>query len=220
MTKTRDEMMLDLPFHANGTLSEAERAEIDAWLAEDALARAEAADLAAMRDEMQAEEVRSPGEFGLVRLMRDVGREQAAPVATPVASRPWIWQAVAAVAMVGLIGQALLPGAPGPGAAPEVVASAPADLGPADLPPDDLAAAPPPAFEMAGVGPDGPTLTVAFAPDATEAALRDLLLAEGIEIVAGPSALGLYQLRADDLGAAQAALAASPLVASVEAAAN
>lgn len=193
MTTQRDDLALLLPFHANGTLTEPERAEVQAWLDTDDQARAEAADLAAMRADMQAEEFRSPGEFGLARLLRDVDREQTAPIAAP-ARRPWLWQAVAAVALAGLIGQALLPAATTPEAG----------------------------FEMAGAGGEVtfPTLTVAFAPDATESALRDLLLAQGAEIVAGPSALGLYQVRADDLAAVQAALAASALVASVEPTAN
>ena len=47
-------------------------------------------------------------------------------------------------------------------------------------------------FELAGVTPAAFTITVT--PTATEAELRALLLDAGVEIVSGPSALGLYGL--------------------------
>ncbi|MEL6167935.1 MAG: hypothetical protein AAFR35_04545 [Pseudomonadota bacterium] len=62
-------------------------------------------------------------------------------------------------------------------------------------------------------------LIVAFAPDATEGAIRDLLVSEGLIIVDGPSALGLYVLELPDGAdptAATDALVASGLVESVE----
>ena len=68
----------------------------------------------------------------------------------------------------------------------------------------------------------GPALVVAFAPGATEADLRALLLDLDLVIVDGLSALGLYRLvpasgSAEDLAAAAAALAAAAdLVDSVE----
>ena len=57
------EVDLTLPFWVNGTLSEAERAEFEAAMAEDPRLSAEAEALAAIRAGMQAEELRSPGEF-------------------------------------------------------------------------------------------------------------------------------------------------------------
>lgn len=214
MSTNRDELELLLPFHVNGTLTPEERAEVEAWLAQDDAARAEAEGLAAIRADMQAEDVTSPGEFGLARLMRDVGRDQAAGGGAPpqATRRPWLWQAVAAVAVAGFLGQtfwtqvmATRPGVPGG----FQMAGAPAVVTPAPTPPAiPLAAAPAPA--------DG-LLTVAFAPDATEGAIRELLLLQGLEIVAGPSALGLYTLRAPDPEAARTALeAAAGLVESVE----
>lgn len=212
MSTPRDELELLLPFHVNGTLSPDEKAEVEAWLAHDDTARAEAEGLAAIRADMQAEDVTSPGEFGLARLMRDVGREQAAGGGAPpqATQRPWLWQAVAALAVAGFLGQtfwtqilATRPGVPGGfqmAGAPAVVTPVPA----------------PPAIPLAAA-PVGGFLTVAFAPDATESAIRELLLSQGLEIVAGPSALGLYTLRADDPAAAQAALqVATGLVESAE----
>ncbi len=67
---------------------------------------------------------------------------------------------------------------------------------------------------------EGPVFTVAFNEDATEAEIRDLLLTLDIEIVAGPSALGLYTVvgpedaEADRIAATLSA--ASGLVESME----
>ena len=71
-------------------------------------------------------------------------------------------------------------------------------------------------FELAG---GDAALTVAFQPATTEADLRQLLLDAGVEIVAGPSALGLYQLALIEgvtLDEARAALQSSSLIESLE----
>jgi hypothetical protein len=202
MTRAREEMELDLAFLVNGTLSEAEMAEMEALLAEDQLLAAERDALATIRAEMQAEDIRSPGEFGLARLMRDVGREVAAPaeVKTNVValrSRTWMWQAAAAIAVAALLGQMLLQRGTG----------APGGDG----------------YVLAGAEQPG-TLVVSFAPATTEARLRDLLVGAELEIVAGPSALGLYRLdvlEGGDLTAATEALrSAADIVESVENAEN
>ena len=71
-------------------------------------------------------------------------------------------------------------------------------------------------FELAG----GDTaMTIAFQPDATEDALRALLLDAGVEFVGGPSALGLYQiglLEGVSLDQARTVLEASSLIESLE----
>lgn len=197
MSGPRDELELELPFYVNGTLDAETRAELEALAAEDPELRAEIEALGAIRAEMQAEEVRAPGEFGVARLMRDIDREtvDAAQEGTVVPlrapSRGWLWQLAAAVAVVGLIAQGFLLRQP---AAPE-------------------------GYVMAGAGAEG-ALVVGFVPEASEAQIRALLLAQGLEIVAGPSALGLYRLdvTADaDAGTAAAALrAAGDIVESVE----
>jgi anti-sigma factor RsiW len=198
MTRDRDELELLLPFHANGTLEAGERAEVEAWLAEDREAAAEAAALAKVRGELQAEAVQSPGEFGLARLMRDVDRNAApgAPAGVPQAAnlvhRPWVWQAVAAVALAAFVGQWFLTGV-GDGPAPR--------------------------YELASAGDDGiaAVYTVAFVPTAAEGEIRELLVSLGLEIVAGPSSLGLYRLGGEADDAALAALrAAGDIVESVE----
>jgi hypothetical protein len=56
-------------------------------------------------------------------------------------------------------------------------------------------------------------LQIVFKPEATERQMRELLRASGVEIVAGPSALGVYQARATDAAKAVAELgAASALI--------
>ncbi len=207
MTTERE---LLLPFHVNGTLTPQEAAEVEAWLAEDDDARAEAEALAAIRADMQAEEVRSPGEFGLARLMRDVGREQAtaaaAPAPAPLLRRPWLWQAVAAVALAAFLGQSWVSVQRGAELrqAQGIGLEATARFGLAS------------GREAPAAASGRAVLVVAFAPAATEAQIRDLLLAAGVEIVAGPSSLGLYRLSGEDLTAAQAVLEAAEVVESVQ----
>lgn len=210
MTRTRDEIELDLPFYVNGTLDAQAMAEMDALLAEDALLQAELDDLRAIRADMQAEEVRSPGEFGLARLMRDAGATEAGTQAqhpaevqqlhsAPAPNRTWMWQIAAVAAFVALIGQNVLGLAPFGG-----TQNTPANEG---------------GFVMAGAE-TAPSLVVSFAPDATESQIRGLLLDLGLEITSGPSALGLYRLaqaESEELDAeAQALMAATGIVESVE----
>jgi hypothetical protein len=196
-----------LPFRANGTLEGADLAAVDAALAEDADLRAELAALTAIRATMRAEEVASPGDFGLARLMRDVDAETrvAAPVAAndnvvPL-SRLRIWQVAAAVVLAVGIGFNL----PqiGPGSAPM-----------------ERAESEPAGFTLASGGAAAAAdFTVVFASDATEAELRALLLQAGLEIVSGPSALGIYGLGLIDAemsDAAFAALSASAIVEDVQ----
>ncbi|WP_420395567.1 hypothetical protein [Nioella sp.] len=196
-----------LPFRANGTLQGADLAAVDAALAEDADLRAELAALTAIRDTMQAEEVASPGEFGLARLMRDVDAEQRERLSTPAPAaandnvvplmRLRIWQVAAAVVLAVGIGFNLPQFGPG---------SAPMD------------SAEPAGFTLASGGAAA-DFTVVFAPDATEVELRALLLQAGLEIVSGPSALGIYGLGlidAETSDAAFAALSASAIVEDVQ----
>lgn len=200
MTRARSEIVLDLPFLVNGTLGAAEKAEIEALMAEDALLAAEHEALAAIREGMQAEDIRSPGEFGLARLMRDVGREGAGPATLkdPVQAptRAWVWQVAAALAVIGFLAQGYLL---------------------------RESSSPQGGYQLAGAAQPG-ALVVTFAPGATEESIRALLVEQNLEIVAGPTALGLYRLDlvgGGDPAAASAALAAAAdIVESVENAPN
>jgi anti-sigma factor RsiW len=65
-----------------------------------------------------------------------------------------------------------------------------------------------------------PGLTVAFAPEATEAAMRALLREVGAEVIGGPTAVGLWQLGFADASSRDAALArvaGDPIVESAQA---
>lgn len=168
MTGPREAQELDLVFYVNGTLPDAEATQVEALLARDAELRAEHDALVAIRAEMQAEDLCSPSAFGLARLMRDVGRESAVAATPQATNRVWMWQLAAAVATVALLGQGLwLRGGVESGGAG--------------------------GYQMASAAPSG-RLTVTFAAEATEGQIRDLLLALDVEIVAGPSALGFYDL--------------------------
>lgn len=75
-------------------------------------------------------------------------------------------------------------------------------------------------FELAG---GDAAMTIAIRPDTTEAALRSLLLDAGVEIVGGPSALGLYELAPLEgvtVDEARAILGASEIVESLEVSEN
>ena len=186
MSYSRDDIEALLPFYANGTLEGADRAAVEAALETDAELRADLAALQAIRQTMQTEEVASPGDFGLARLMRDV--EAETPVTAPPAAandnvvpvtRLRLWQTAAAVILAVGLGVNLLPG---PGDAPETGRSIATDEAPTTEE----------GFSLASGG--APDFTIAFAPDAREAEIRALLLQAGVEITQGPSALGLYGL--------------------------
>jgi hypothetical protein len=198
-----------LAFRANGTLEGEDLATVEAALEADADLRAELAALTAIRATMQAEEVQSPGDFGLARLMRGVDAERAIPA--PVAAndnvvplmRLRIWQVAAAVVLAVGLGFNL----PQFGPSTE----------PAQLSEAEPAAAE--GFSLASGGASAAAFTVVFRPDATELDIRLLLLDAGLEIVSGPSALGLYGVGLVESGtsdAARAALLASDIVEDVQ----
>lgn len=101
---TRDEIEALLPFHVNGTLQGAERAEVEAAIAADPDLAAEVAALAAVRATLRAEPVQGPGEFGLARLMREIEREAATPVRPGVSN---LWRVAAVLALTLALGQAV-----------------------------------------------------------------------------------------------------------------
>jgi hypothetical protein len=193
--KDRQELSELLPFYLNGTLEEDARDRVDAALAEDADLRADLDFLKMVQAETLSREVtNSPGEFGLARLMRDIEAErvQAAPVQV---SGTRFWKLATAACLALFLATSAL-----------------------------LVSSPDTMMRLASGGTvtihEGPVFTVAFNENATEAEIRDLLLSLDIEIVAGPSALGLYTVvaaeDADAVAVAAALAAASGLVESVE----
>lgn len=174
-----------LAFWLNGTLAESEASRVRAALDADAGLRAELALLERLRDGMRDLDTdETPGEFGLARLHRSLAQDKPAVVAAPAAGR--VWRVAAIAAALGAI--AILLGQ--------------------SLWRDDGV------YRLAsGDGGDRPEVTIAFADDATLAQVSELLLANGLTILDGPSALGLYRLGVTDpaaMPAATAALAAAP----------
>lgn len=166
---TRQEAEALLVFLANGSLAGPERAEVEAWVARDAGLGAELQALRGLRAGMQADmPEHSPGEFGLARLMREIGAEPAATAPPRADRRLQFWRIAASVAVALLIGQSVLTfGLRGAGD-----------------------------YRLAGEDAlAGAELRVAFRPDAREADIRALLLDNDLVIVDGPTALGFYLLR-------------------------
>lgn len=175
MSKKIEEL---LPFYVNGSLSERERAEIEAALAENNDLRKEYEYLKALRAEVKAqgeESDNSPGELGLKRLQKSVAAEKRNndPIARAESKIPreqsgW-WRAVAIAACLMLMIQSGF-----------VWFNRSADLTAAQGPMDLMA--------------DERVVAVTFTPGATEQDIRDLLLEADARIVAGPSAIGVYLL--------------------------
>ncbi|MEQ8366297.1 MAG: hypothetical protein RIB61_06265 [Roseicyclus sp.] len=173
MTRPREEIEALLPFYVNGSLDAEDKAIVEAALVDDPDLQADLEALSSIRETMRADadDARSPGEFGLARLMRDLDKEpgRAAPAPAPAiarAARGRLWQIAAGVLLaIGLVQGVLLYQAGGEG------------------------------FRLASGGDQTQAvMTVAFNPDAREADIRTLMLDVGVEIIAGPSAIGLYEL--------------------------
>lgn len=168
---TRAEIEALLPFLANGTLEGRERAEVEEALASDADLLADFEALVAIRSAMrQDDRGYSPGEMGLARLMRAVADESpAAAPPVPAADErrrldPRIWRIAASVLLAIALAQAAL---------------LLGDRGGSS-------------YELAGE--EAAALVATVRPETTEADLRAALLDAGVEIVGGPSALGIYRL--------------------------
>lgn len=190
---TREEIEALLPFLANDTLQGDERAAAEAAVSGDPALAAELEALKAIRAVMQAEASEdtgySPGEVGLARLMRGVEAEtQAMAPVEAPVVRPVIWQFAAAVLLALVVGQSLYFG---------------------NRLNDDGAG-----YQLAGTA----AFEITLVETATEGAIRAMLLAAGVEITAGPSALGLYELRLLEgvtLEEARSVLEASALIESL-----
>lgn len=169
-----------LPDYVRGTLSDADRARVDAAVAADQALAAELATFQGVSAALKADAGPVTGrEIGWARLSRAVDAHERA-TAPGVITR---WQVAAAVFAVLAIGQAAW-----------IVGTGPRDEGAR--------------FTTAGEAAEAWTLQVMFAPTATEADIRALLDATGGQIVAGPSAIGLYRVRFESEAAMQSALEA------------
>lgn len=166
-----------LPFYVNGSLSAAEKAEVERHLDADPNLREEVAFLTQLRTTIKdAPGAQPPGELGLKRLQKSLKRETAesdlfsrllAGRAAEQDNRVWKMMAVAACLLLmvqtGVMVRQYLPS-------------------------DDLTAA---------SGAAQADLSAIFVPGATEAEIRRLLTDLHVTIVDGPSALGVYHLRVE-----------------------
>ena len=184
-----------LPWYANGTLEEAERAEVEAHLHECARCRGDLAwqqRFTAAAAQADAEPIRDDhADEGWARLRQAV---TAAPSATPWAlrrapPRRLAWAFVAApLALAGVIGAGLIArdGAPYRG--------------------------------LAATAPSPANALVVFAPGTTEAQIRALLRAQQAQVVSGPTSTDawLVQVPHDRLPGAISAWRAQGAVARAE----
>lgn len=181
-----------LASYAAGAATDAERAEVEARVKEDAdaaarLALARSTREAIRRSEAEAQEGWSPGELGFRRLLRDIEREAPASPRAAWTESLALWRGVAAAAVIALVvvsawpshEEGALPG--GGGAGP--------GYGTATDPSDAAAVA-----------------QIAFQPTATEAEIRGLLAENRARLVDGPSALGIYRIQFESVEARDAAM--------------
>jgi anti-sigma factor RsiW len=174
-----------LAFYVNGTLSPLERKHVEEALSLDAGLRAELAELQRTYADMQAEPLPHHSDTGFARLMREIEQTPqdtvpAADMPDGPAARPPILKLALVAALVALAVQSALLWFP----------------------------------EQTGVelasGAGQGDIVVAFQPDATEGDIRALLTALDLQIVSGPSSLGLYQLGSANADASIEALIARP----------
>ena len=165
--RTKDEL---LAWVANNTATDEERREAEAYLEEDSDARQELKFLEKLREGVKAARSEaSPGELGLARLRRRIAEDRRTVATSSTRTRWWQAAAIAATVLVAVQAAFLFGGLDQSG-------SVTTATGPAI---------------------DGPAIQVTFVGEASEAAIRDLLLDLGLEIVEGPSAVGVYRLGID-----------------------
>ncbi len=191
------ELLKLLPFYVNRSLEQPELTAVEELLARSDEARQEVAFLEGLRQGIKDQpQGNSPGALGLKRLQREIARHketsssetnETGAQASDRARRAqenaqggvavwWRHLAVAACLMLAVFGSLTISGGPGSGWLGT-------DRGP----------------ELAGSS-NGAVLQVTFQPDATEAAIRSLLLETGLSIKEGPSSLGIYQLNLEANG--------------------
>lgn len=179
-----------LPFYVNQSLDQEEQSWVENYLNRSEGARHEVAYLAKLREKVKQQSAgSSPGKLGLLRLQRDIALRQdlqqnadtragqqarthareAQLSARGQGTTDW-WRPVAIAACLMLA----------------VTVSLSLDTW---LQTDDHA-------QLAGTARTA-DLQVTFKPQASEAAIRALLLQHGLSIVEGPSSLGVYHLEAD-----------------------
>jgi len=176
-----DDLDLLLPWYVNGTLSAEERRQVEAYLERSGHARDEVDLLRALRQQVKDDAVEnSPGELGLQRLKREIKQTEQGPAASDRLAGRTItvasfWRPLAVAACLVVMVQAGVM------------------VGLGDFGGDTVTVG----IASGTTGLIEPQLQVTFAPDATEADIRELLQSAGASIADGPTALGIYKLRLD-----------------------
>lgn len=154
-----------LAFYVNGTLTDNEQREVEAHIATCERCQQELVLLRTMRDVSRQQSSEFPREFAWQRLKRDLKRES---VSSTPKSKTW-WQPAVGIAAAVIIA---------------VQAVTIINLN------DEVDT-----YTQAGYQHGGVVVQIKINPQATEAQLRELLLDIDAEIVAGPSANGLYRVK-------------------------
>lgn len=200
-----------LPFHALGTLTGDDRDLVESWLAQHGAAHPEVqADIAWLRlSARQARELahEPQAEAGLGELMARIATERPAPARASTTAPGWLQRLAEWWRLRPALGTALV----------AVVLVQAVVIG--SLLQRDVAEQLPLAGGTATVAADAVVFSIAFKPGVSEAQMRTLLQAQGLQVVAGPSALGLWRVSVAKVRA-EAALAglqaAAGLVESVQ----
>jgi len=164
-----------LPWYLNKTLSAEEHEEVVEYIKGKGKAgEAELLLLRRISEQAKSDDgIQSPGELGWKRLQKQVQNEakQVSSAVPPIASAPkWYRPALAAALAVIVVQGSFLLG------------EKPASL-------DDV-------YQPLSSTPSAvPQLQVQFTPTATEQQIREVLRANKLSIVSGPSAIGIYHLR-------------------------
>lgn len=204
MTDAREEqndieLMKLLPFYVNNTLEQQEQADVDDFLGRSETARRDLIFLKRLRKAVKNQpHANSPGELGLKRLQREIAINRTATYGASLAGTDracgdstgerasiragaarqsargegvafwWRHVAVAACLTLAVFAGVSTQSWQDNGDSPQLAGSA-----------------------------NGAVLQVTFKPQATEAAIRALLLDSGLTIQEGPSSLGIYYLHLD-----------------------
>lgn len=199
-----------LPFYVNGTLSEADRAFVEAYLREHPQATAELRWYESLQQRLHEDTPAVSSEIGMERALKRIRTEGPAPQASRKVAGPSLLERLRDL-FASITPQPLL--RPALAGALAVVAVQAAVIGGLISTEGDetseIRAAP-----QSAVVEKGPYLKVNFKPDAREADIRMLLVEVQGNLAAGPGQLGDYYVRVPEqqLAAISGKLAASPIV--------
>jgi hypothetical protein len=200
-----------LPFYVNGTLAEAERARVEAWLQAHPEARAELRWYESLQARLREEPVPVSEEVGLERALQRIRTEGPAPQGVRRAAQPGFLEQLRGW-LASLVPQAIVRPALA-GAVALVAVQGVVILQLMERHEDD-------STELrtlrsgTAVAEQGPYLKLNFKADAREADIRLLLVGIHGSLAAGPGQLGDYYVRvpAQQLDAITAQLKSSPIV--------